>query len=478
MYDDDRGYGPARYDPPEYGPAGYGPPEYGPPGYGPPGYGGPGYPPGGRRRRRGLSHVVVAVLAAAVAVGVTEAAYHPARVAQGPARPGVSAPASPGALPAPSAPSAPAAPGSAAPGSQQAIAGQVQPGLVVINTTLQYTGESAAGTGMVISPDGLVLTNNHVIAESTNITATVVSTGRTYPAAVVGYDTTGDVAVIRLRGAAGLRTVPLGDSAAVTDGASVLAMGNAGGQGSITPAGGQVTGLDQTITATDSGSAAGSETLHGMIETNADVIPGDSGGPLVSAAGQVIGMDTAGNDAGPGGGQTTGFAIPINTALSVAREITAGQASSVVTIGYPPFLGIFTATGQTGSPLAQAQNGPGGGPGGLGDGGLGGFSGFGGPGGVPSCYTSNSDLATPADIAPVSSGTLVVGTICAGPAATAGMTGGSVITAVNGTAVGPPGSLAGILAGLRPGQDISVTWVSPAGQRVTSRLRLAAGPPL
>jgi len=122
-------------------------------------------------------------------------------------------------------------------------------------------------------------------------------------------------------------------------------MGNAEGQGQITATAGHITALNQTITASDEAGSTTSETLHGTIQTNADIVPGDSGGPLASSAG-VIGMDTAGND--PGDQEpAAGFAIPINTALSVARQIAAGHASSVITIGYPPFLGIFIGSGSS-----------------------------------------------------------------------------------------------------------------------------------
>jgi S1-C subfamily serine protease len=84
-----------------------------------------------------------------------------------------------------------------------------------------------------------------------------------------------------------------------------------------------------------------------MIQTNAGIAPGDSGGPLASPA-SVIGMDTAGNDAS-GQQAVAGFAIPVNTALSVARQIAAGHASSVITIGYPPFVGIFIGSGSSSS---------------------------------------------------------------------------------------------------------------------------------
>jgi len=337
---------------------------------------------------------------------------------------------------------------------------KVKPGLVIINTTLQYDSEAAAGTGMVVNADGLVLTNNHVIEDSTKITATVTSTGKTYAATVVGYDKTGDVALIQLQDASGLTTVPIGNSSAVKAGQAIVALGNAEGQGSISATAGQVTGLNQTISASDEGGSTSSETLHGMIQTNADIVPGDSGGPLASSAG-VIGMDTAGNDAN-GQQAPAGFAIPVNTALSVARQIATGHASSVITIGYPAFMGIFTGSGSTSSPRAQArQQG----------------QGASGSGSTPACYTSNADLTVPPVIAPVSSGALIDGTICRSPAASAGLTSGAVITAVNGQPIGSPDDLGSVLSRFRPGDTISVTWVSPSGHRTTSRLDLTAGPP-
>src|SRR5579875_3809670 len=362
--------------------------DYRPSGEPPPGYpySAPTLPMPPRPPRRGtgvLSYLVVAVLAAALGAGVTLGLYRPAPASSN----GVAAPAP---LPSNAVPSPGTGSGSAS--GEQAIFNKVEPGLVTVNSTIQYQGEQGRGTGMVINPDGLVLTNNHVIEDSTRLSATVVATGKTYPARVLGYDTTGDVALIKLEGASGLRVVQPGNSADVKVGDPVLAMGDA----------------DGTIS---------SETLHGMIETNADIVSGDSGGPLVNASGRVIGMDTAGSGGGgfsfPQQQQQAGFAIPINTALAVARQIAAGKASSTVTIGYPPFIGIYVAQGSDPSP-AQA----------------------------------------------------------------AGITAGSVITAIDGRAVGAPDSLTAIMAGHHPGQTISVTWVSPSGQRTTSSVRLAAGPPL
>ena len=101
---------------------------------------------------------------------------------------------------------------------------------MIINTTLQYSSEQAAGTGMVINADGLVLTNNHVIENATKITATVAATGKNYLAKVVGYDVTGDIALIQLQNPSGLHPVPIGDSSQVKTGATVVALGNAEGQ--------------------------------------------------------------------------------------------------------------------------------------------------------------------------------------------------------------------------------------------------------
>jgi S1-C subfamily serine protease len=448
-----------------YGPYGYGnqpgDPGYG---YGVGGYGGYGPPPPPRRRRGGvLSHLAVGVLAAGIAIGATLGLYSPgssnsADTGGGSALPGI------GAVPSPPASSS----GGAASGGEQQVVNKVEPGTVIINTSLQYNSEAAAGTGMVLNGNGLVLTNNHVIENSTKISATVVSTGKTYPAKVVGYDKTGDVALIQLQGASGLRTIPIGNSGSVKVGDTVVAMGNAEGQGSIVPVVGQVTGLDETITASDENSTTSTETLHGMVQTNADIVSGDSGGPLATAAGQVIGMDTAGNSVSTNQQQpAAGFAIPINTALAVARQIAAGHGSSTITIGYPAFVGIYIGPGTSSSPQAQAQQQSGGG--------FGGFGGFGGT--APSCYTSNSDLAVPSTIAPVSSGTLVIGVICGSPAASAGLGSGAVITAVNGQSAGSPTNLTGILAKYKPGDSISVTWVSPSGKTTTSRIQLVAGPP-
>ena len=188
--------------------------------------------------------------------------------------------------------------GAGAPSDISAIAAKVSPDLVDINTNLSYQDEQAAGTGMVLTSSGLILTNNHVIDGATSISATDVGNGKTYSAKVVGYDRTGDIAVIKLVGASGLRTISTSAGTAAV-GQAVVGVGNAGGTGGTpSAAGGSITALGQSITASDNG-GGNSENLTGLIETNAGIQPGDSGGSLVNTSGQVIGMDTAAS-AGPG----------------------------------------------------------------------------------------------------------------------------------------------------------------------------------
>ena len=436
----------------------------------------PPMPPRPPRRRIGLlSYLGVALAAGLLGAGTVVALYHPAASSVGAVPQPSSSAIAPAPLPSTAVP-APSSGGSGGSGVSGNLS-SVERGLVIINTTLQYSSEQAAGTGMVINADGLVLTNNHVIENATKITATVASTGKTYRAKVVGYDVTGDIALIQLQNPSGLHPVPIGDASKVKAGAAVVALGNAEGQNQIVPATGHITGLNQTITASDQGGTVSSETLHGMIETNANVVAGDSGGPLVNSAGHVIGMDTAGNSvSGPQQQSVSGFAIPINTALSVARQITAGHAGSTIVVGYPPFIGIYVGKGTDSNPQDQAsqQQQQNNGFGGFGNG----FGNGNGNGGSASCYTSDANLSVPSTIASVNSGTLVIGTICNSPATAAGLTAGSVITGVNGQTVGSPQSLAAILSKLRPGDTVSVTWVTPGNQNKTGNLALTAGPPL
>ena len=317
-------------------PAGPGPAAFGGAGYpGGPGYGaGYGFateppPPPRRNHKRGLIITGAAALVAGAAAGGLIGGLHPTSVSTATAT-------------------------SKTVLSTSQIASRVDPGLVDVVSTLGDQQATAAGTGIVLTSNGEVLTNNHVIDGATSIKVTDVGNGRTYTAKVVGYDASQDVAVIQLQNASGLTVASLGDSSTVQTGDSVVALGNAGGKGG-TPsvAAGTVTALNQSITASDEG-AGNSEQLTGLIETNADIQPGDSGGSLVNSYGQVIGMDTAassGTQLQSQSGQAAeqAFAIPINEATSIARQIEAGTTSATVHIGATAFLGVETQPASQGS---------------------------------------------------------------------------------------------------------------------------------
>jgi hypothetical protein len=154
---------------------------------------------------------------------------------------------------------------SSGPSDANAIADKIDPGLVDINTTLGYQQEQAAGTGIVLSSNGEILTNNHVIDGATSISVTDVGSGKTYTASVVGYDRTKDIAVLQLKNASGLQTATLGNSSNASVGEDVVGVGNAGGTGGTpSAAGGTVTALNQSITASDEGDGT-SEQLSGLI---------------------------------------------------------------------------------------------------------------------------------------------------------------------------------------------------------------------
>ena len=330
--------------------------------------------------------------------------------------------------------------------SASQIASRVDPALVDVVSTDGYQQATSEGTGIVLTSNGEVLTNNHVIEGSTSIKVTDVGNGRTYTATIVGYDASHDVAVLQLQGASGLTTASLGDSSAVKAGDSVVALGNAGGKGG-TPsvAAGSVTALNQSITASDDLSGT-SEQLTGLIETNADIQPGDSGGSLVNAYGQVIGMDTAASSSyqfqGQSSGTTQAFAIPINEALSIAKQIEAGTTSSDVHIGATGFLGVQ---------LQSASQGAG--------------NGFGNPFGNQGNQGNQG-----------TTGVAIAGAVSGSPAANAGLTAGDTITAIAGQTVSSGEDVAHALVPYHPGDKISVTWLDQSGQSHTSNLTLTSGP--
>jgi S1-C subfamily serine protease len=321
-----------------------------------------------------------------------------------------------------------------------ALSAKVDPGLVDVTSDLKYSGATAEGTGMVISSTGLVLTNNHVIDQSTSVSAQLVTSGRTYTAKVIGYNSTDDVALLQLVGASGLKTVSLSNSSQVKVGEAVLALGNAGGRGGLpSTAQGTIQALNQSIKASDQG-ANTTESLHGMLETDAPIQEGDSGGPLVNGSGQVVGMDTAASAATSAGGDDTtatqGFAIPINQAIAIADEIGAGKASTTVHIGLSGFIGVNVGDAAKPSECGTSETG--------------------------------GNLFTPA----VSSGALVCDVIPGAPAQSAGLAGGDVITSVNGAAVSNAAGLTNQMANARPGSQLSIVYVSQSGARHTTTVTL------
>ena len=218
----------------------------------------------------------------------------------------------------------------------------------------------------------------------------------------------------------------LGDASTLRVGQAVTALGNALGQGGAPqPADGVITALGQTITAADD--RGGSEQLTGLIQFDAAIQPGDSGGPVVDAANRVIGVTTAGSQRfrfhSLAGGSTDAFAVGINAAMSVARQIEHGGGSATVHIGAGPLLGVEVNTRSSG-------------------------------------------------------GAAVVGVTSGGPAATAGVAAGDVITFVDGHATRSRADLKAQLQTHSPGQRITVGWVTPDGAHHTAQVTLASGPPI
>jgi S1-C subfamily serine protease len=302
---------------------------------------------------------------------------------------------------------------------------RVDTDLVDINTVIDGGAGFAAGTGIVVTPSGLVLTNNHVIGRATSIEAVDVGNGQTYTARVLGYDERFDVAVIQLEGASGLAVVKLGDSAHVRVGRQVVTVGNAGGTGG-TPAArsGTVVALNRAIVVSD-GLDGSFEHLSRLIEFHGDLQPGDSGGPMVDASGAVIGLDTAASTGFELRGQTTGedFAIEIDAVKRIAAQIRAGEASSTVHVGPTAFIGV--------------------------------------------------------DIDPGSgshAGAAVAGTLAGSAAASAGLSSGDVITALGGRRIASSNALTETLVRYRPGDRVRLRWLDSAGAGHSAVVTLGTGP--
>jgi len=353
--------------------------------------------------------VLIAVVAAAAGAGIgfsIARAINPNQTAQ----------ASPIASPIQT--TAPATGNGNGSSSAAAVAAKVDPAIVDINTTIGSS--AAAGTGMIVSSTGEILTNNHVVNGSTSISVVVQGRSQTYTAHLVGVDVSQDVAVIQIDGnVSGLPTVKFANSSSIQVGDTVIAIGNALGQGGTPPANqGHVTALDQTITASEGGGA--SETLNGMIESDALIYEGDSGGALVNSAGQVIGMITAGQAQGfRSSASNVGYAIASNTAVSIVNRIRAHETAADLTYGQVGYLGVSV---------------------------------------------QSLDAATAQQLGlSITSGALVASVQPGAPAASAGLTRNSVITVFGGKTITNADELGTAIRSHQPGDRVSVTWVNASG---------------
>ncbi|MGH7685392.1 MAG: S1C family serine protease [Candidatus Dormibacteria bacterium] len=309
-------------------------------------------------------------------------------------------------------------------GSVSGSVAQVDKAVVDITSRLADGSGVAAGTGMVISPSGEVLTNNHVIRGGIHITAQIDGAGTDYPVSVIGVDTGHDVALLQLQGAANLPTVSFADSQQLKVGDTITALGNALGQGGQPLASpGAVTAVGETITVSDE--MGGSETLSNLIQIDAQVLQGDSGGPLLNAAGKVVGMDTAAEVSGPRRApqSAAGYAIPSNDALSAVRQIQRGGGGSVQP-GSQPLLGVEAA---------------------------------------------DSGASRP--------GVAVTGVQSGSPAEQAGLSNGDVITAIDGQTITSTAQLRTAVQGHKIGDQVRITWTDQGGQTHSASVRLVGGPP-
>jgi len=328
------------------------------------------------------------------------------------------------ATPATAAP----APSPRTPLDQSALLSQVVPGLVDINTTLSYQGAVGAGTGILLNPDGEVLTNNHVIEGATEITAVSLANSRTYAVDVIGFDRASDIALVRLRGAGSLPTAVLGTSSTLAVGDPIAAIGNSNGSGappSFAP--GTVTQIGASVRASDE-SGGGTRELYDLIRVAADIRPGDSGGPLVNGAGQVVGVNVAATLTYRMGGVTggEGFAIPIDRAVGIANQIRSGVPSPAIHLGDTAFIGVAIADS---SPMGRGPVG--------------------------------------AVVRQVLPGT---------PAGQVGLFGGDVITAVDGIAITSAADLSNIMDQRRPGDTVVLSWIDRGGVPRSAPVLLAKGP--
>lgn len=288
-----------------------------------------------------------------------------------------------------------------------------------------------AGTGIVVSSDGLIITNNHVIADSRDVQVEFVTTGQTRTAKVLGYSVARDIALLQVQGSATVKPAELGSSESLAVGDPILALGNAGGQGGLPMVvSGSVTAKNQQITASDE-DGSNVQTLTGLVQTDANIQPGDSGGPLIDRAGRVVGVNAAASSANGtysygGRSQNQGYAIPMERALQIANDILAGNRGPDLHVG--PNRGVL---------------------------------------GVQISSSSRTS----------SSGASVLGTDPTGGAAKAGIVAGDTIVGLEDVTIGSGGDLTRALVPYNPGEKVQVTWVDRSGNTRRATITLGSGPP-
>jgi S1-C subfamily serine protease len=329
----------------------------------------------------------------------------------------------------------------------QSITQKVSPSVVNLVSSLNE-GE-AAGTGIIISSNGLVLTNNHVIAQSNQLEAEIGGNGNAHPVKVLGYDIEHDVALVQIQDVSGLTAASLGNSSSLQVGDAIVALGNAGGKGGQpTVVSGSVTGLNQQITASDQ-DGSNAETLHNLVQIDANIQPGDSGGPLVDTNGDVVGMDAAassGNGGGGFGGQSAneGYAIPIEDALAIGKKIETGSGGDTIHVGaHAGIMGVAVSDS-----ASSATSG--------------GFGGGFANGG------SDSSSGNGAYVQDVQSGS---------GADSAGVGQGSYITSVDGNSVTSAAQLTHLMVPYQPGDHVKIGWTDSSGQTHTATVTLGSGSP-
>ena len=303
-------------------------------------------------------------------------------------------------------------------GSVADVVNKVSQSVVSIVTsvkTTSYFGQSyssqAAGTGIIVTSDGYILTNKHVIDSATSISV-VLADGTTYTnVKVAAVDPLNDIAFLKISDVSGLTPATLGDSKTIQAGQQVVAIGNALGVYQNTVTSGVISGTGRTLTASDS-TGSMSEKLTDMIQTDAAINSGNSGGPLINAAGQVIGINTANSYSA----ENMGFAIPIGAVKGMlAQLVESGSAKRA-------YLGVYTT--QITPDSAKAYNLP---------------------------VTAGEYL--------YASGGNYTAVLKDSPAEKAGLKDKDIITAVNGVKIGTAGSLSSLIAEYKPGDTVKLTVI-------------------